>query len=112
MPFEDFCKELLAKLQGLSVAEVLIKGREYEAIQAFQASLKSMSATATNNDAVSSAKTCGNCGLHHAQCACLPSLQFCLWQHCTKGHWKKKCHTIKGGTQPPPEQADPPEETQ
>ena len=74
-PFEDLRKELLAMPKGFSVGEVLSRGKEYEALQASQASLKSMSeaTAATNIDAVKTTAPCGNCGLQ-PQAQLLPSI--------------------------------------
>ena len=102
-PFDALCKELLAKPKGHPITDVLNKGREYEAIQASQASLKTLGAAATTNiDAVYKGRPCSNCGLHHARSKCPASEAVC--GGCGNiGHWKKMCRKTKGGTQPPPE---------
>ncbi len=91
-PFEDLRKDLLAKPKGFAIADVLAKGREYEALQASEASLKSMNATAaaTNVDAVHKTQTCGNCGLHHKSQSC-PASQSKCGGCSAMGHWKKMC---------------------
>ena len=77
-PFDDLRKELLAKPKGHPITDVLNKGREYEAIQASQASLKTLGAAATTNiDAVYKGRPCNNCGLHHARSKCPASEAVC-----------------------------------
>ena len=114
-PLTDFKKELLPKPKGLTMAEVLSRGREYEAIQASQSALQSLTMGASSNTAnVDAVKTtspyrqpCGNCGLHHKPRTCPAYPAVC--RACgSKGHWRQMCHKTKGGTQPlPPDNNQP-----
>ena len=90
-PHEDFRRELLSKPKHYSITDVLAKGQEYEAIQAYQASLTSLGVTsaATNIDAIRSTRApCGNCGRHHPPKKC-PAYHS-EYDGCgNKGHWKQ-----------------------
>ena len=101
-PFEDFRKDLLKAPKAHPIATVITKGREYEAIQASQASLRSMlhniKDEATNIDAMvkspSTKKKCFNCGLHHAFKSCPAYNDEC--HGCGgMGHWVKCCRKTK-----------------
>ena len=100
-PFEEICKELLRKPKRHSITDVLTRGREYEAIQASQASLKSMEAAipAASVDAMQKSKSCGNCGLHHAPQKG-PAYRSVCGDCGVKGLWKQMCQNMKGGTEP------------
>lgn len=102
-PHEDFRKELLTKPKGCSIHEVIERGREFEAIIASQASLKTMNqqphsevmkmAEPTQVDAFQSSnrtmkKKCLNCGLTHAPRSCPAYNDTCHGCGIT-GHWKK-----------------------
>ena len=83
------------------MSAVLAKGREYEAIQASEISLKSMYAHPVTSSiaAVSKTGACSNCGLHHAVRAC-PAYHMECSACGIKGHWKKCCHKTKGHPDP------------
>lgn len=118
-PFEDFKKELLVKGKGHPIKSVIERGREFEAIQASQLSLKSMY-TSTNVDALKygptntrsshnpnypkpppSSSGCSNCSLRHAFRSC-PAFNDTCSACGSKGHWKKCCRKTRGGTVPAP----------
>ena len=110
-PFEEFRRELLTKAKGHTLTDVLQRGRDYEAVQASQASLQAMSIgqSAGNVDALgkktshkkpachqkSSAKgPCTNCGLSHEPKSCPAYKDTC--SHCHSiGHWKKCCRKLQ-----------------
>lgn len=123
-PHEDFRKELLTKPKGYSITNVIERGREFEAILASQASLKSMheqpppqdhkvdairrKAADNQKDTI---KNCRNCGLTHAPRSCPAYNDTC--NACgSKGHWRKQCRKTGGGRRPgsastPVRQTDP-----
>ena len=86
--------------------DILTKGREYEAIKASEASLKTMSmcatASATNIDTIKKAHTCGSCGLSHAPRVC-PAFSATCDGCGSMGHWVKMCRETRRGTQNPDE---------
>lgn len=96
-PFENFRKELMTKPKGASLAEILEKGREYEAIQASSDSLFRMNTGGTssgmyndNIDMIKKGKRCTNCGLNHRPRSCPAYNATC--HRCGKlGHWMKTC---------------------
>ena len=83
------------------MSAVLAKGREYEAIQASEISLKSMYAhpVTSSIDTVSKTGACSNCGLHHAVRAC-PAYRMECSACGIKGHWKKFLCKTKGHPDP------------
>lgn len=107
-PYEDFRKELLTKPKGHEISIVLERGREYEAIAASTASLKTLSGnTATNMDAIrrqnnsqkqqqNPQNPCKNCGLSHPPRSCPAYNDRC--SACKSiGHWKRMCRKTNGG---------------
>ena len=91
-PFDEIRKELLAKPKGYGITTVLARGREYEALQASEISLKSMyqaTASPPSVDAIRKfTNTCSNCGRHHPPRKCLAYLLMC--GACgSKGHWQQ-----------------------
>ncbi|XP_014667285.1 PREDICTED: uncharacterized protein LOC106808892 [Priapulus caudatus] len=97
-PFDDFRKELLTKVKGHEIRQVLERGRDYEAIQASQASLSAMKGNGPRVDEVSVQKQkCHNCWLNHAPRSCPAYRDKC--HTCGRlGHWKKLCRS--GGSGP------------
>ena len=118
-PFEDFRKELLTKAKGHAVGAVLERGREYEAVAASTASLRSMNIQNTEAanpntnhhiDAIRKSSNgpfanapqtgqplCRNCGLKHNPRAC-PAYRDTCSACKAKGHWRKMCRKTNGGT--------------
>ena len=90
--FNDFWKDLLAKPKNQPINDTLEKGREYEALEASQASIKNLSATTINVDTVK--KMCTNCGTSYTTRECPPYRTECGYYH-NKGHWKKFCWKAK-----------------
>lgn len=113
-PHDEFRKELLTKVKGHPVSEVLERGREYEAIAASTVSLKSMSlhptptaqSTNTSVDAIrrrsnptsqnTAQNRCSNCGLTHKKGSCPAYNDKCSACN-AKGHWKMMCRRTSGG---------------
>lgn len=95
-PHVDFRKELLTKPKEHKIAQVIERGREYEAISASQFTIKNLCGEKESSsiDVVKKtfAKPCYNCNLRHAFRECPAYEDVC--SNCKKkGHWAKCCRS-------------------
>ena len=89
-PFDSYQKELLEKIKGYPLEDLVTVGRRYEAIAEGGQRLTNIDRTNVNVDAVSGQQECSNCGLQHHPQRCPAYRDTCKKCGAT-GHWAKKC---------------------
>ena len=72
------------------IRDVFERGREHEAVQASQTSLRNISAPVATTVNVVTRSSCYKCGLHHPPKSCPAYKEWCLTCGCM-GHWEKLC---------------------
>ena len=93
-PHEEFCRDLLSRPKGYSIAEILKEGRKYEALSAGNMKLKQMASGITEVHGIPRAtnQRCKLCGTRHK-----PRQWPAYKDEChtcgARGHWAKCCKT-------------------
>jgi len=93
-PHEEFCRDLLSRPKGYSIAEILKEGRKYEALSAGNMKLKQMANGITEVHGIARAtnQQCKRCGTRHKPRQCPAYKDEC--HTCgARGHWAKCCKT-------------------